>query len=127
MAKPVKRPYRPWMPVTVQADNNQPISNLSIRKADAIAIKAVAGGHANEEQQRRAWAALLHITGANDLPWMPEEHGGARDTDFAAGKAHVGKQFQKIASVPIEVLTGEAMEKAAARAAAGHTRPMREE
>ncbi|NTA34325.1 hypothetical protein G6K96_21575 [Agrobacterium vitis] len=127
MAKPVKRPYRPWKPVTVQADNNQPISNLSIRKADAVAIKAVAGGYANEDQQRRAWAALLHMTGANDLPWMPEEHGGARDTDFAAGKAHIGKQFMKIAAVPLEVLTGEAMEKATARAAAGHIRPDREE
>ena len=103
----INRRYRPWLPVEVRPDNEMPESNRQIRKADCVAIQAVAAGVANEDQQKRAFAAILHICGANDLAWMPEEHGGDRDTAFAAGKQHIGFQLKKLATVSLSILTGE--------------------
>ncbi|PJR16805.1 hypothetical protein [Sinorhizobium meliloti] len=102
-----RRPYRPWHPVTVRSDNEQPISDLEIRKADCVAIQAVSKGIANAEQQKRAVAAVLHICGINNLAWMPEEHGGERDTTFAAGKQHIGHQLRKLMTHSISILAGE--------------------
>jgi hypothetical protein len=101
------RRYRPWLPVTVRDDNDMPEDNTQIRKSDCVAIQAVANGAANEDQQKRAWAAILFICGTNDLAWMPEEHGGERDTSFAAGKQHVGHQLRKLAAFSLSILTGE--------------------
>lgn len=101
------RRYRPWLPVEVRPDNEMPESNRQIRKADCVAIQAIAAGVANEDQQKRAFAAILHICGTNDLAWMPEEHGGDRDTAFAAGKQHIGFQLRKLATVSLSILTGE--------------------
>jgi hypothetical protein len=99
--------YRPWLPVKVRPDNDVPINNLEIRKCDAVAIHAVANGTANEGQQKMAMAAILHICGINDLAWMPEEHGGERDSAFAAGKQFVGHQLRKITTISLSVLTGD--------------------
>jgi hypothetical protein len=102
-----KRPYRPWLPVTVRADNNMPLNDLELRKSDCVALQAVAAGVANEDQQKRAFAAILHITGISNLAWMPTEHGGDRDTTFAAGKQHVGLQLRKLTTISLSILTGE--------------------
>ncbi|MGE8105157.1 hypothetical protein ACQKP1_15870 [Allorhizobium sp. NPDC080224] len=104
----MKKPrYRPWLPVTVRSDNELPANDLEIRKADCVAIQAVATGTANEDQQKRAFAAILHISGLGGLAWMPHEHGGDRDTTFAAGKQHVGHQLRKLTSFSLSILTGE--------------------
>ena len=108
-----KLTYRPWLPVSVRPDNQQPKNSLEIRKADAVAIQAFAKGVANEEQQQRAWAAILHITEFNDLEFLPEEHGGERDSAFKGGKRHIGLQLLKIASNPLNLLTGEKNERRA--------------
>ena len=103
----MSRNYRPWLPVSVRDDNEPPKDNTQIRKADCVAIQALANGVANEDQQKRAFAAILHICGVGDLAWMPAEHGGERDTAFAAGKQHVGHQLRKLVSFPLDFLTGE--------------------
>jgi hypothetical protein len=113
------RKYRPWFPVQVLADNEPPASNLQIRKADAVALQAIASGTANEEQQKRAFAAILHISGAGDLAWMPEEHGGERDSTFAAGKQFVGLQLKKLTTISLSILTGEANDRPAHNRATG--------
>ena len=107
----LRRPYRPWHPIQVRPDNQMPEDNREIRKADCVAIQAVAAGKASEEQQKRAWAAILFISGLEDLPWMPEEHGGERETGFASGKQFVGFQLRKLATFPLNFLTGEANER----------------
>jgi hypothetical protein len=102
-----KRAYRPWHPVQVRPDNRAPENNLEIRKADCVALQALAAGVASEDQQKRAWAAILFISGLNDMVWMPEELGGERDSTFAAGKQHVGFQLRKLVTFPLNLLTGE--------------------
>ncbi|MFN7089977.1 MAG: hypothetical protein ACK4P4_05445 [Allorhizobium sp.] len=102
-----ERRYRPWHPVKVMSGNDQPASDLEVRKADCVAIQAVANGVANEDQQKRAIAAILHISGINQMAWMPEEHGGERDTSFAAGKQHVGFQLRKLITHSLSILTGD--------------------
>lgn len=104
----MKKPhYRPWLPVQVRADNELPANDLEIRKADCVALQAVATGTASEDQQKRAFAAILHICGIGGLAWMPAEHGGERDTAFAAGKQHVGHQLRKLTTISLSILTGE--------------------
>lgn len=106
-----ERRFRPWLPVAVRADNERPLTSLEIRKADCVALQAVASGTASEEQQKRAIATVMHISGVADMAWLPEEHGGERDTAFAAGKQFVGHQIRKLVSHPLDVLTGERQEK----------------
>ncbi|MDM9629536.1 hypothetical protein QTL95_26995 [Rhizobium sp. S152] len=102
-----KRAYRPWHPVGVRADNNAPANDLEIRKADCASLQALAAGVATEEQQKRAFGAILHICGVNDLEFLPDEHGGERDSAFKSGKRHVGLQLRKLVSFPLDFLTGE--------------------
>lgn len=108
------RRYRPWHPVKVRMDNAIPLGSLTdleIRKADCVALQAIYAGVATEEQQKRAFAAFLHICGVGNLAWMPDEHGGERDTTFAAGKQFVGLQLRKLVTHPLDILTGERQEK----------------
>ncbi|KRB51791.1 hypothetical protein ASE04_09680 [Rhizobium sp. Root708] len=102
-----KRAYRPWYPVKVNADNSQPAHDLEIRKADCVALQAFAAGIATEDQQKRAFAAIQHICGANDLEYLPAEHGGERDSAFKSGKRHIALQLRKLVSFPLDLLTGE--------------------
>ncbi|MBL0935518.1 MAG: hypothetical protein IBJ07_12310 [Rhizobiaceae bacterium] len=102
-----ERRYRPWHPVTVRADNAPPLSDLEIRKGDCVALQALAAGIANEDQQKQALSAILHICGLTQMAWMPAEHGGERDTSFAAGKQHVGFQIKKLITHSLSILTGE--------------------
>ncbi|MDR6818499.1 hypothetical protein J2X76_003676 [Neorhizobium sp. 2083] len=102
-----ERKYRPWLPITVRPDNSPPVNHLEIRKADCVAIQAIATGTASEDQQKRAYAAILHICAINDLEFLPVEHGGERDSTFKSGMRHVGMQIRKLVSFPLDLLTGE--------------------
>ncbi|MGN6773241.1 MAG: hypothetical protein ACTHJQ_25855 [Rhizobiaceae bacterium] len=107
---PKSRQYRPWLPVGVRQDNETPLNRLNdleINKADCVALQAMATGTASAEQQKRALAAILHIAGTDDMEFLPDEHGGERDSAFKAGKRHVGLQLRKLVSFPLNVLTGE--------------------
>lgn len=108
-----RRPYRPWLPVVVNSDNEMPISHLEIRKCDCVAIQALAQGIANEDQQKRAWAAILHICAINDLEFLPAEHGGERDSTFKSGMRHVGMQLRKLVSYSVLILAGETNDRPA--------------
>ncbi len=107
MANDRQKRFRPWLPVEAQADNKPPTSSLSIRKCDLAAIQSLSHGVADKNQQQMAWNAILHICGINDADWMPDEHGGDRETSFAAGKRHVGLQLRKLTSFSLNLLTGE--------------------
>ncbi|RVG88675.1 hypothetical protein [Sinorhizobium meliloti] len=102
-----RRPYRPWLPVTVRDDNEMPANHLEIRKTDCVAIQAIAQGVANEDQQKRGFAAILHICAVNDLEFLPVEHGGERESTFKSGMRHTGMQLRKLVSFPLNLLTGE--------------------
>jgi hypothetical protein len=102
-----ERRYRPWLPITVRPDNDPPRTNLEIRKADCVAIQAVHAGVASPEQQKTALAAIMHICGVNDLEYLPDEHGGERDSAFKSGGRHIGLQLRKLVSFPLNFLTGE--------------------
>ncbi|WP_040456271.1 hypothetical protein [Hoeflea sp. 108] len=105
--------YRPWHPLTVRPDNEMPRNDLEIRKADCAALQALAAGIANEDQQKRALGAILHICGLHQPAWMPAEHGGERDSSFAAGKQHVGFQIRKLITHSLSILTGESNDRPA--------------
>jgi|SRR5690242_20236674 len=101
------RSYRPWLPLSVRPDNDTPLLPLELNKADCAAIQAVASGTANDGQQIRAFAAILHVCGTDDLEFLPDEHGGERESHFKSGMRHVGLQLRKLVSYPLDVLTGE--------------------
>ena len=67
-------------------------------KADHLAVLALAEGRADDQQQRRAWAWILHAAGIGDLSFRPGGLEGQRETDFAEGKKWVGQQMLKLAA-----------------------------
>ena len=71
--------------------------------ADAYALKAVANGTANEEQQRRAMRWVIEAAaGTYELSYRPGD--SSRDTDFAEGRRFVGLQIVKLINMPGDVL-----------------------
>lgn len=73
--------------------------------ADAVAIRAVTAGTANEAQQQRAMAFIINaLCRTYDLSYRPES---TRDTDFAEGMRHVGLQLVKFINLPLEALKRE--------------------
>lgn len=77
-----KKPPEPWMPAAYE----EPETN---------AIKALAAGNANEDQQRRALNWIINtLCGTYDLSFRPGGEGD-RDTVFAEGKRFVGMQLVK--------------------------------
>jgi hypothetical protein len=76
------RAAKPWIPV---------------RYDDALtgAIKALAAGNANEDQQKRALKWIVEQAAATyDMSYRPGED-GRRDTDFHEGRRFVGNQIVK--------------------------------
>jgi len=79
----------PWLPVPYE-------------KADVYAIKALAAGTADAEQQKRALRWIIEqAAGTYDLHYRPDN---ARDTDFALGRGHVGQQIVKLIKINPAVL-----------------------
>lgn len=104
------KPYSPWAPVTYSEGPN-PLPG-TLNKADIVALQALSRGEADPDQQRRALAAIVvRIAKANDLSFLPDSHGGERDTAFAEGKRFVGLQVRKFVETPLHVLSGEAAGK----------------
>src|SRR3990167_2567817 len=61
------------------------------------ALRAVAGGIADETQQKKAWDWIVyHISGYLDLSYRPSEAGGERATTFMEGRRFVGAQMLKM-------------------------------
>lgn len=73
--------FEPWKPVT------------NLKKNEILAIKAMYSGTANEAQQLLFMDLLINrFCRTHDLPYHPNS---ARDSDFACGMQHVGKQILK--------------------------------
>ena len=108
------KPYRPWRPVSVipSGEDRKPATDIEISESDARAIRAVAEGIASPDQQKAAVVAFMWICGAHDLEYLPDEHGGERDSAFKSGKRHVGLQLRKLVSFPFHLLTGEPNDRA---------------
>lgn len=64
------------------------------------AVRAVAQGIANAEQQQIFWRYLMYVTAASeefaDVSYRPDEKGGERNTVFAEGKRFVGLMFRRL-------------------------------
>lgn len=77
--------------------------NLSV----VYALKAIAKGEADAEQQKLVMKSLMDITGYYDLSYRPDSD---RDTSFAEGKRFIGAQLAKMVN-----LTGDVIEKSKQR------------
>ncbi len=85
------RPH-PWLPA-------------DYRYADVMAIQAVAAGVADEGQQRRAINWIINSAAQMyEEPFRSDADGGTRDTDYALGKAKVGREVVKLINYPPELL-----------------------
>lgn len=73
--------------------------------ADAAAIKALAAGTANADQQVRALLWIVETaSGAYDQSYYPGGEDGRRNTDFAEGKRFVGNSIIKLTKVNLDSL-----------------------
>ena len=89
MPKLTAPPPAPWMPTDYE-------------DADVYAIKALAAGTANEQQQKRATQWIIYkCARAYDMSYRPT---GATDTAFAEGRRAVGLELVKLINLDLEVV-----------------------
>lgn len=63
--------------------------------SEIAAVKAMANGNANGEQQKTVMEFILHkLCIVDELSYRPDELGGQRETDFSEGKRFVGLQLR---------------------------------
>lgn len=73
--------------------------------ADATAIKALAAGTADPDQQKRALRWIIEsAAGTYDLSYRPGGEDGRRDSDFAEGRRFVGSQIVKMLKINVAAL-----------------------
>ena len=75
--------------------------------ADALSLKRLAAGTASSVEQLRAFKWIMLATGLHDEPYRPGSEDGRRETDFALGKANVGRQMQKLVNIDLAKLRDE--------------------
>lgn len=99
--KPVKRTLRqaleehaPWKPTDYQ-------------HAHALAMRRLQAGQASAEEQKLAFEWIVKCTGVADEPFRPGGVEGERDTQFALGKASVGRQIIKLVKIDLSRLKRE--------------------
>ena len=92
--KKSKLPYRPNQPVE---RNLKPVNEWTLKDrhnsfsiADVCAIQALWNGTATKDQQLRAMEWILNVAAKT---YDQQYFDSPRDTDFALGKAYVGKQI----------------------------------
>lgn len=71
------------------------------------ALKAMAEGEANGDQQKRALHWILHEVceyGEGHEPFYSDADGGARETAFALGKQYVARQILRQINMPGEMV-----------------------
>lgn len=74
--------------------------------ADALSLQRLQMGAASPVEQKRALGWILRVTGLTDEPYRPGEDQGRRDTDFALGKANVGRQIAKLLNLDLSRVRG---------------------
>jgi hypothetical protein len=96
----LKTSSRPWFPPQCE-------------KADIAAVKALASGSANPEQQVRAikWIVEEACMYYN-LSFCPGGEDGRRDSDFAEGRRFVGAEIVKMTKLDLTKLKSNSNEEA---------------
>lgn len=85
--------HAPWLPTAWEA-------------ADALSMQRLAAGTANQIEQKRAIRWILICCGVLDEAYRPGGEDGRRETDYALGKASVGRQIMKLAKVNLSLIKG---------------------
>lgn len=85
--------HAPWLP-------------CDYTPGEVLSIQALAAGTATAAEQKMALAWILKLTGINDQPFFPGGEDGRRSTDFALGKADVGRQIAKLVKLNLERIRG---------------------
>lgn len=85
--------HAPWLPCEYE-------------QADVVAMQQLAAGKASEVEQKRAFAWILKLAGVNNEPFFPGGEDGRRSTDFALGKANVGRQIMKLVKLNLARIGG---------------------
>lgn len=97
--------YRPWGPAKVIAEGKTPRNDTEISIPQLRCLRLLAEGKAGADEQKIALGAILWLCGVDDLEYLPDEHGGARDSAFKSGKRFVGTQIRKLVHLPLNLLT----------------------
>lgn len=70
-------------------------------------MQRLAGGTASGDEQKTALRWILRCSGVMDEPYRPGGEEGRRDTEYALGKATVGRQIAKLARINLSLLRGD--------------------
>lgn len=81
------------------------VAYAPLTRADIYAIKALAEGKADAAQQVDALNWIIGtLLGTYDSPYRPDSFGGARASDYNAGKQAAGLQIRRVIAQPLKVL-----------------------
>ena len=69
-------------------------------KSDIAAFRAMREGRAEPYQQQLVLEWIVYAAGTYENPFRVGGEGGARATDFAAGKQWIGQQIVKMVNMP---------------------------
>lgn len=86
--------------LNVPLDEN-PLLPPPYDKADLAAFKAMREGRAEGYQQQLVLEWIIQAAGTYENPYR-QGSDGARNTDFAAGKAFIGQQVVKLLNMPMK-------------------------
>jgi hypothetical protein len=78
----------------------EPFAPAAYDRSDVAAFKALSEGRADSYQQQLCLEWIMYASGAYANAFRPGAD-GARDTDFALGKAWVGQQIVKLINLPM--------------------------
>jgi hypothetical protein len=94
-----QRDKRQTKPAAAAAAAHAPWLPHPHEPADQLSIQRLAAGTANPLEQKQALKWIMSCAGYLDEPYRPGGEDGRRETDFALGKAHVGRQIAKMLNV----------------------------
>lgn len=100
------KPSRRRRDPAVVAAEHAPYIPIKWENADVMSMQRLRAGAANPIEQQRALDWILRCTGLTDEPYRPGHEAGRRDTDFALGKAHVGRQIAKLLNLDLSRIRG---------------------
>lgn len=99
--------YRPWLPIKVIKSGKIPRNDGEITESQLRCLRLLNEGKAGVDEQQIALQAIFWICGTDDLEYLPDEHGGVRDSAFKSGKRAVGLSIRKLVNLPLKLLIGE--------------------
>ena len=94
-----QRPARPVRSPARAAAEHAPYLPTPYENADALSLQRLAAGVASEIEQKRALAWVMRCSGYLDEPYRPGSDD--RDTNFALGKANIGRQIAKLLNLDL--------------------------